>query len=99
MSQVYVYIEFKINDLEAFDLYTSQVSQTTQIYGGKTIAVNKLPLPIHGEVGADVCVIQKWPSLKSVQSWHESPEYAPLKKLRDEEAMSDLKVIPIPELD
>ncbi|WED23809.1 DUF1330 domain-containing protein [Vibrio sp. JC009] len=98
MQPTYVYIQFKIKDMQAFKRYTEQVSETTKIYGGKTIAVNKAPSAIHGEVGADVCVIQEWPSLEATQTWHDSPEYAPVKKLRDEEAMSDLKIIPIPAL-
>nr|WP_244662375.1 DUF1330 domain-containing protein [Vibrio owensii] len=35
-------------------------------------------------------------SLQSGNAWHDSPEYAPLRKLRDEKAMGDLKIIPVP---
>ena len=54
------------------------------------------PSAMCGEVAADVCVIQEWPSIEAAQTWHDSPEYSPLKKLRDEEAMGDLKMIPVP---
>lgn len=98
MQPTYVYIQFRIKDMAAFKRYTEQVPETTSVYSGKTIAVNKEPVAIHGEVGADVCVIQQWPSLEAAQQWHDSPEYAPVKKLRDEEAMTDLKIIPVPAL-
>lgn len=98
MQPIYVYIQFNIKDTEAFKRYGEKVSETTEIYGGKTIAINKAPAAIYGEVGAEVCVIQQWPSLEAAQKWHDSPEYAPLKKLRDDEAMSDLKIIPVPAL-
>ncbi|MDG3086398.1 DUF1330 domain-containing protein [Vibrio hannami] len=98
MQPIYVYIQFNIKDMEAFKRYGEKVSETTEIYGGKTIAINKAPAAIYGEVGAEVCVIQQWPSLETAQKWHDSPEYAPLKKLRDDEAMSDLKIIPVPAL-
>ncbi|WP_342344074.1 DUF1330 domain-containing protein [Vibrio owensii] len=44
----------------------------------------------------------RWKSLtpvcisKAAHAWHDSPEYAPLRKLRDEKAMRDLKIIPVP---
>ncbi|MDG3085514.1 DUF1330 domain-containing protein [Vibrio hannami] len=96
MQTVYLYIQFKIKDMQAFKRYTEQVAETTKIYGGKTIAVNQAPSAMCGEVAADVCVIQEWPSIEAAQTWHDSPEYSPLKKLRDEEAMGDLKMIPVP---
>ncbi|WP_155647892.1 DUF1330 domain-containing protein, partial [Vibrio sp. CUB2] len=39
----YLYIQFKIQDMEAFNEYAERVSETTQIYGGQTIAINKSP--------------------------------------------------------
>lgn len=98
MSETYVYIQFKIRDAEAFAQYAQAVNETTAIYGGKTIAVNKSPVAIHGATDADICVIQRWPSLTAALDWHNSAEYAPLKKLRDSQAMSDLSIIPIPAL-
>ncbi len=96
MTPTYLYIQFKIQHMEAFSEYAERVSETTQIYGGKTVAINKSPMALHGDLGADVCVIQHWPSLEAAQAWHDSPEYAPLRKLRDEKAMRDLKIIPVP---
>lgn len=96
MAPTYLYIQFKIQDMEAFSEYAQRVSETTKIYGGKTVAINKSPTTLHGDVGADVCVIQHWPSLEAAHAWHDSTEYAPLRKLRDEKAMGDLKIIPVP---
>ncbi|WP_283241217.1 DUF1330 domain-containing protein [Pseudoalteromonas rubra] len=66
-----------------------------QAYGRKTLAVNKSPDPIEGQVVADVCVIQQWPSQAAVEKWLNSAEYAPLKQLRDECAMEKLVMIPL----
>ncbi|PSW09368.1 DUF1330 domain-containing protein [Photobacterium rosenbergii] len=96
MSNVYLYIQFKIKNMGAFKQYGAQVPDTVALYGGKTIAVNKAPIPLHGNMDVDVCVVQQWPSLEAAQAWLDSPEYAPLKKLRDERAMTELTIVPVP---
>lgn len=99
MSKTYLYIQFKIKEMDAFMQYGEKVSETVAQYGGKTIAVNKSPSPLHGELDIDVNVIQEWPSVEAAQTWLESPEYAPLKTLRDERAMTDLVITAIPTID
>ena len=98
MSKTYLYIQFKIKEMEAFQQYAANVSDTVALYGGKTIAVNKEPSALHGSVDIDASVIQEWPSLEAAQAWLDSPEYAPLKQLRDDRALSDLKIISVPAL-
>ncbi|HHX8572124.1 TPA: DUF1330 domain-containing protein [Vibrio alginolyticus] len=98
MSKTYLYIQFKIKEIEAFQQYADKVSGTVALYGGKSIAINKEPSALHGSVDIDVCVIQEWPSFEAAQTWLDSPEYAPLKVLRDERALADLKIIPVPAL-
>ncbi|HDY7637810.1 TPA: DUF1330 domain-containing protein [Vibrio vulnificus] len=40
MSQaIYVYIDFKIKDLDSFEEYSKQVPSTVLKYGGETLAV------------------------------------------------------------
>lgn len=90
---MYLYIQFSIKDQEAFSKYAQQVGATVEKYGGKTIAVNKQVIPLIGKTNADVSVIQQWPSLEAAERWLASPEYAPLKKIRDEEAMENLAMV------
>ncbi|NHI00251.1 DUF1330 domain-containing protein [Oceanimonas sp. MB9] len=96
MSLTYIYIQFSVRNPQAFQEYASRVGDTVTAYGGRTIAINREPTALHGETQADVCVIQQWPSLEAVRQWLNSPEYAPLKALRDEKAMSQLRIIPVP---
>jgi len=96
---MYIYIQFTIRDEQAFGRYAEAVGATVQQYNGETIAVNRSPDALHGNTAADVCVVQKWPSLDAVQQWLDSPEYAPLKQLRDEAAMDDLLIMPVPALE
>lgn len=98
MSKTYLYIQFKIKEINAFMQYGEKVSNTVAQYGGRTIAVDKSPSPLHGELDIDVSVIQEWPSIETAQTWLDSPEYAPLKVLRDERAMTDLVITPVPAL-
>ncbi|KJY82770.1 hypothetical protein TW81_11135 [Vibrio galatheae] len=96
MTTTYLYIQFKIEDKDAFREYAQRVPETMKIYGGKMIAFNKSPIALHGELSSEACVLQEWPSVNAAKQWQDSPEYAPLKKLRDEKAMSKVKIIPIP---
>ncbi|GAL27609.1 hypothetical protein JCM19239_1031 [Vibrio variabilis] len=99
MSKTYLYIQFKIREMDAFQQYAQQVSATVSKYGGKTVAVNKAPSSLHGKLDIDVSVIQEWPSIEAAQTWLKSPEYAPLKVLRDERAMDRLIITPVPVVD
>ncbi len=96
MSKTFLYIQFKIKQMDAFKQYGEKVSKTVASYGGKTIAVNKSPNSLQGDLDIDVNVIQEWPSIEAAQTWLDSPEYAPLKALRDEHAMTDLVIVPVP---
>jgi uncharacterized protein (DUF1330 family) len=93
---VYLSIQFNIKDAEAFQIYSSQVGDTVKLYGGKTVGVSKMPQSLVGNPENEFFVLQQWPSLEDAQAWHESKEYAPLKTLRDEQAISELKIIVIP---
>ncbi|WFB49474.1 DUF1330 domain-containing protein [Vibrio coralliilyticus] len=99
MSKAYLYIQFKIKEIGAFQQYAQTVAATVSLYGGKTIAVNKTPSALHGELDIDMSVIQEWPSIKAAQTWLDSPEYAPLKRLRDEHAMEKLLITPVQAVD
>ena len=95
---IYLSIQFNVKDAEAFQTYSSKVGETVKLYGGETIGVSKAPKTLVGNPGSEFFVLQQWPSLETAEAWHQSKEYAPLKILRDEQAISELKIIVIPGL-
>lgn len=93
MSQaVYVYIDFKIKDLDSFEEYSKQVPSTVLKYGGETLAVQKHADFVMGERDVEVQLIQRWPNRESFNAWQASPEYAPLKEIRDNRAIYNLSI-------
>lgn len=91
-NEIYTVISFEIKDEESLKHYTKNVSKTVDQYGGKTIAVQHGVDMLVGQSHSDVQVIQKWPSKQSLIKWLESPEYAPLKAIRDRSAMKNLTI-------
>ena len=87
--KILAYIDFKIKNQAAFKEYAQRVGETLALYGGKTIAVKIGPDFILGPRDVDVQVIQEWSSKESFMAWHDSAEYAPLKALRDTQAMGN----------
>ncbi|QYK07015.1 DUF1330 domain-containing protein [Shewanella zhangzhouensis] len=89
---IYTYIDFIIKDEYSFSEYSKLVPLTVKQYGGETLAVQKqTDFPIGGR-DVQVQIIQRWPSRDSFDAWHSSPEYAPLKEIRDNRAICNLNI-------
>ena len=89
-GKIFVYIDFKIKDKEAFQEYSQGVPATMKLYGGRSIGVQLGANFVVGLKDVDVQVIQEWPSNQAFIAWQNSAEYAPLKLLRDTKALENL---------
>lgn len=91
-NKIFAYIDFKIKDHDAFKDYSKAVADTMIPYGGKTVGVKIGADFIIGNKDVDVQVIQEWPNKQRLELWLNSPEYAPLKEIRDTKAMENLTI-------
>jgi uncharacterized protein (DUF1330 family) len=58
------------------------VPATVQQYGGRFIVRGPTPQVLEGEFDAPRFVLLEFPSVERARQWYDSPEYAPLKALR-----------------
>ena len=96
VREIYAVIQVKLKDGAAFQKYVEGHLPSLLQYGGKIVAANPEFIVSEGERDFDVFVVQEWPSAAAFQTWHESPEYAPWKELRQTTAAEWTKVFLLP---
>jgi uncharacterized protein (DUF1330 family) len=83
---IYLVIQVTVHDQAKFMDYVRGHLPTVAQYGGKFIFEGKAERPFEGQTNHHLTVIQEWPSEEAMQTWYDSAEYAPWKKLRQEAA-------------
>jgi uncharacterized protein (DUF1330 family) len=72
----------EITDADTMERYRAAVRTTVQNHGGRYLVIGGNPQQVEGDVRATFPVIIEFPSLEAARRWYDSPEYAPLLKLR-----------------
>ncbi len=78
----YVIAQIKVHDAEAYKIYVAKVQETLDIYHGKFLVRGGVAQSFEGTPPGDRNVIIQFPSAEAAHVWYNSPEYAPVKKLR-----------------
>jgi uncharacterized protein (DUF1330 family) len=89
----YAIANIRITDPDRFPEYASAVPQTIERYGGRYLARGGDVEVLEGEWEPQRLVILEFESVERLREWYDSPEYAPLKRLREEVAASQLVVV------
>jgi uncharacterized protein (DUF1330 family) len=89
----YVIANIRITDPDRYPEYASGVPQTIERYGGRYLARGGDVEVLEGEWEPQRLVIIEFESMERLREWYDSPEYAPLKRLREEVAASQLVVV------
>lgn len=83
----------QVNDPAQFAKYGSQVGKTEARYGGRTLAIG-MPQDIDGSpLPRGRVVIIRFPSLKALHEWWDSPAYRAIRPLREHSTVSHLYVL------
>lgn len=82
----YVVAQVKITDPDTFATYSQQVPAVVEQFGGKYLVRGGKMETLEGEWDAGRLVVLEFPSMDHVQRFYNSPEYAPLIKLRQQSA-------------
>ena len=90
---VYAVVNIQITDPDRYAQYREQAPPTIAHYGGKYLARGGKTEMLEGEWTPQRLVILEFESMKRFNEWYNSPEYAPLKRLRGETTLSDFVVI------
>lgn len=84
----YLIANITVTDPERFSAYREQVPAVLTQYGGRFLVRAGAVHPLEGELGFDRCVVIEFASLEAAKRFYDSPEYAPLLKLRIETTRS-----------
>jgi len=86
----YVIADVNVFDRAGYAEYSEKVPATIAAYGGRYIARGGATEVLEGSWSPKRCVVLEFPSMVELRAWWESPEYMPLRALRERTATSNL---------
>ena len=89
----YVIAEIDVVDAAAYDEYRKQVLAVVTRYGGKFLVRGGKVEPREGGWTPKRIVVLEFPSMAQAQKWYDSPEYAPLIRLRQKASTGKLILV------
>jgi uncharacterized protein (DUF1330 family) len=78
----YAMFQIRITDAETYKQYVAQVAPTIAQYGGRFLVRGGAYETLEGEWPEWRHVVLEFPSKEQARAWYDSPEYTPLKRLR-----------------
>lgn len=88
-----VIAEVIIHDPEEFEQYRTSVPAIVAAFGGEYIARGALPDVIEGNAPNRRITIFRFRDRAQANAWYESPEYRPMRELRERTTDSILKIV------
>jgi uncharacterized protein (DUF1330 family) len=90
----YLVVNFeKVKDQDKLKEYSEKVSPYTAKYGGSLLAASPEPMVLEGNLNSIRTLIIEFPDLASLNQWYESPDYQPLKELRQAGVDATLSIV------
>ncbi len=90
---VYAVVNIQITDPARYTEYREKAPATIAHYGGKYLARGGKVEVLEGEWDPQRLVILEFESMERFHEWYNSPEYAPLKRLRGEASATEFVVV------
>lgn len=87
---VYVIADVEVVDRVGYEEYRAQVPATIAAYGGRYLARGGATEVLEGSWSPKRCIILEFPDMARFEAWWTSPEYAPLRALRERTTRSHL---------
>jgi len=88
----YVIANVEVIDSTGYEEYRQKVPATIAAYGGRYIARGGATEVLEGTWSPGRCVLLEFPSMAQLKAWWASPEYLPLRAIRERTAKSVLVV-------
>ena len=89
----YVIADVEVTDSAGYESYRQQVPATIAAYGGRYLVRGGASRVLEGSWTPARSVILEFPSMQQLQAWWNSPEYQPLRAIRERTARSKLIAI------
>ncbi len=90
---VYSVVNVQVTDPARYAEYVEETPATIARYGGKYLARGGEVEVLEGDWNPQRLVILEFESMERFREWYDSPEYAPLKQLRDEASVAEYVVV------
>ena len=84
--KAYLVADLVITDAAGFEEYRAAVPATIAAYGGRYLVRGGATTVLEGDVSPNRVVILEFPSMAQLRAWYASPEYQPLRTLRERTA-------------
>jgi uncharacterized protein (DUF1330 family) len=88
----YVIADIEVIDPQGYEEYRQRVPATIAAFGGRYLARGGQTEVLEGPWSPKRLVILEFPSFERYRAWWTSPQYAPLRALRERTARSSLVV-------
>lgn len=86
----YVIADVEVLDKVAYEEYRQKVPATIAAYGGRYVARGGATEVLEGDWVPKRCVLLEFPSMAQLKAWWDSPEYVPLRAIRQRATRSKL---------
>jgi uncharacterized protein (DUF1330 family) len=84
----YLIGDVEVIDAVDYETYRRQVPATLEAYGGRYLARGGAVEPLEGGRAPDRCVVIVFDDMAALKRWWDSPEYLPLRAVRERSARS-----------
>ena len=84
--------DIEVVDQSLYEKYRQGVPATIAAHGGRYLARGGTTEVLEGSWSPKRCVILEFPDMERFRAWWSSPEYAPLRAIRQKAAKSHLVV-------
>ena len=89
----YFIIQINITNPESYKDYIPQVTPIVKKFGGEYIVRGGKSENVEGSWPFERTVVLKFPSYDMVKKWHESEEYRPIRKIREDNSEGNAIII------
>ena len=83
----------EVRDPGVFEVYRQKVGAVIAAYGGRYMVRGGAVTTVEGHLPVARLVVLEFPSMADVRRFYDSPEYAPLLKLRLDSTKSDVAFV------
>ena len=92
--KIYVISDIVVNDQQKCEEYMKLAPDTIKKYGGKYLVRGGEIITRNGDWDPKGrCVVLEFPSLDALNEWNRSPEYKPVKKIREDNSKGNIIII------
>jgi uncharacterized protein (DUF1330 family) len=89
----YLIANIEVRDSTMYEEYRKRVPATIAAHGGRYLARGGSTELLEGEFDVKRFVIVEFPSIAALRTWYDSPEYRPLKEIRERSSRSMMMIV------